>query len=133
MDFTPTPEEEEYLKSRGFKFFCREPHDDESCPYVVIKRIETKNKYGEVVFVSDIIYQETKHESWDTYKEILGMHPSYSTEDHSVKLVERIVTYDINLEGKLFTTKPGKPIKVFVTDPAWKGALEKLVKKYSKK
>ncbi|PIN73762.1 hypothetical protein COV20_06095 [Candidatus Woesearchaeota archaeon CG10_big_fil_rev_8_21_14_0_10_45_16] len=57
-------------------------------------------------------------------------HPSTMGEDELVELIENMVGENMSLDGKLFNTKPGTPIKVYVIDPAWKAVAQKLDSKY---
>ena len=110
-----------YLRERGFEVRQGTPAADEPHPYITLK------KPADSVWDSEITFHQT--DSSDTGNSEL-MHPYHTDKPELVEFIERLVAEDMGLEGRLYRTAPGRPIKLFVVDPAWQDTADALAKKY---
>jgi len=121
MEKKLSPEETGYLKERGFEVICDQPPSDTQFPYITLREPQ------QWIEQSEMTYHRTPSSSTGT----IGIaHPSTMPNDQLVALIESSVAKNISLDGKLFQTKPGQPIKVFIIDPAWKEVADALAVKY---
>jgi len=116
-----SPEQKQYLQERKFEIIEGRPSQEEPFPYVTLREPQ------QWIEQSEVSYRQTPSSSTGT----MGVaHPSTMGEDELVELIENMVGENMSLDGKLFNTKPGTPIKVYVIDPAWKAVAQKLDSKY---
>ncbi len=97
------------------------PSTDEPFPYVSLR--EPQQWFEQ----SEMTYHQTPTSSTGT----AGVaHPSTMSNPELVDLIEVSVAGGMTFDGEIFQTQPGKPIKVFVIDPAWKEVADALAVKY---
>ena len=116
-----TSEQNQYIQERGFEVVDGRPTAQEPFPYVTLREPQAFSE------TSEMTYHKTQGSSIGT----MGVaHPSTTSNDELVDLIESSVGGSMALDGELFQTKPGQPIKVFVIDPAWKEVADTLAVKY---
>ena len=116
-------EQTEYLKGRGFEMVLSSPPQNEQYPYLTLR------KPGEWAEDSSIRY----HYNDSSHAALYGLiHPTIHDKDILVSIIEEVVSECKTMDGKLFTTTPGKSIKIFVLDDAWKEVAQELVSKYGR-
>ncbi len=118
-----SPEQKQYLHERGFEIIEGQPREDEPFPYVTLDKFDAEFKKP------DISYNKTSSFSCEiTIGSVL--HPLNEHEDELVEIIESAVGSDMILDGKLFYTMPGNPIKVYVINSSWNTTAQKLAAKY---
>ncbi len=117
-----TDKEKQYLRERSFEIIYAKPTEESSFPYVVLNKLQNQMPNA------GIVYWKNRNSSAVCLGKI--HHPSNTPEDSLIKTIEKVVAERMDLEGVLFTTNPGEPIKVFVADDAWKQVAEQLAAKY---
>jgi len=115
-------EQSQYLKERGFEVVVGEPNRKEPFPYVSLQEKQPN------LLSSEITYH---HAIGLSTKTMNVLHPSTRGEDELVGIIEKFVGTNMIHDGRIFHTQPGKPIKIFVIDPAWQGVADTLVTKYN--
>ncbi|HLC73231.1 MAG TPA: hypothetical protein VJH20_01175 [Candidatus Nanoarchaeia archaeon] len=116
-----TEEQQRYLSERGFKVFYGKPKSDEPFPFITLR---APQRFFEQ---SEITYYQNQFACTGTS----GIcHPSNRPIDMLVQKIEEIASRNMSLDGKVFDTKPGQPIPIFVMDQAWKEVADILAKKY---
>jgi len=116
-----TPEQVKYLKDRGFQIIEGKPLPNEPFPYVTLREPQHWLEQSEMT------YHKTSSTSSGTAD---VSHPKTVDKGELVALIERAVAGSMGLEGKLFNTQVGKPIKIYIIDPAWKEVAEAVTAKY---
>ena len=120
-------EQTRYLQERGFEAVNGEPSSDEAFPHIILREPQQH------VAPSEISYRLKPYITVETYvlPDHSAAHPSTIPASELVDFIEKTVADFSDLDGKLFHTTPGKPIRIFVTDPAWEGVAAALAAKYN--
>ena len=111
----------QYLKERRFEIIQGAPPIGEQYPYVSLREPQR------IIADTSLTYHETKRL---VVGRIGKAHPSNAAKDDLVDAIEYIVGNEMRLDGQLFTTQPGRKIKVFVADPAWNDVGLALAERY---
>ena len=115
-------EQSTYLRQRGFEVVVGQPPEDEIFPYLTLREVQ---EFG---LSSEMTYHQSPISSTGT----AGVaHPSTMDTDELVSLIEGTVAGNMAAEGKVFQTRPGNPIKVYVVDLAWKEVATAVAARYS--
>ena len=120
--YDATEDDLEYIRQRGFEIVEADskPGREQELPYLLL--------YGhEQGPVSDMVYHNTHTGGAISMGKIT---PELSPEIF-IDIVEQMVVSNRSLEGTLFNTQPGVPIKIVMLDDAWKLLAEQLVEHYS--
>lgn len=116
-----TTKQSEYVRNRGFEIIQREPTVADKFPYIVLSAPRF------ILEQSEISYKYSPSH-WRATR--ATCHPSRQDQDFLVREIELMVGRDMDLEGELIETTPGRPIKVFIVDDAWNPIAQELVEKY---
>jgi hypothetical protein len=116
-----------YLESRGIEVVDGLPQSQDPFPHLIFRRpregipdYELSTHFGD-----QIIYMATRNSGVHINGEYGPL--SLSIDDWVSKLRD-ILTECRKVDGKGFSTKPGEPIKVFVSNPEWKAIADALAK-----
>ena len=121
MEEQLTPTQTQYLKERGFQIIEQQPSREQPFPHLTLREQQQFFEEAEITY----------HYSSSSRTGIGGItHPSTTPSDELINIIENAVAYGSEMEGKLYNTTPGQPIKIFVLDPAWKEIAETLAAKY---
>lgn len=115
-------EDQQYMRERGFEIIEGHPPRSAHFPYMVLR------KFGDAVSGPEIRFMEDH-----TGGAVTGIGDDLiDDKDALVSEMEKIVARERRVDGKLFSTEAGKPIRVFVADPIWMDAARTFADKYKR-
>lgn len=115
-----TQEQTQYLKERGFISAVQRPPGDGPYPYLVLGR-------KSACVASSYFYKKSPCSMASDHSDA---NPLNTSPDELVGILEGLVADGMFLDGRLFHTKPGEPIPIYVVDLAWVEVGQMLVDKY---
>ena len=117
-----TEEAERYLKDRGFEVIEGKPSAGEKYPYLTLRKPQQFMTEHEITY-----HMGPGHTNFTPGI----MHPSVCEESILIRQIEMDVSVNREGDGRVFSTTPGKPIKIFVMDSEWMPVATKLREKYT--